>query len=298
MLFPQAIDEFLFYLQVEKNYSDNTLRSYAYDLELFHQFLVNHNRSLKMHEQSSSTSRRFIQEQILKHKIQPRTLQRRISCLKSFSKYAIQENWLKNDFMANVQVPKSDQKLPVYMSLSQLQQLFSFLEQDVGDFALRNETMFKLLATTGMRRQELVDLTWEQIDFDTNTIRVIGKRRKERLLPLHDIVVPLLIAYKKSMPAHRTYPTEPIFLSYRGTQIDPRGLHSVFKKLLKQAGLPPERFSLHHLRHTFATILLNEEDVDLKVLQELLGHESLSTTGMYTHINMKQKRKVMSAWKL
>lgn len=70
--------------------------------------------------------------------------------------------------MANVQVPKSDQKLPVYMSLSQLQQLFSFLEQDVGDFALRNETMFKLLATTGMRRQELVDLTWEQIDFDTN----------------------------------------------------------------------------------------------------------------------------------
>lgn len=93
--------------------------------------------------------------------------------------------------MANVQVPKSDQKLPVYMSLSQLQQLFSFLEQDVGDFSLRNETMFKLLATTGMRRQELVDLTWEQIDFDTNTVRVIGKRRKERLLPLHDIVVPL-----------------------------------------------------------------------------------------------------------
>ncbi|WP_246476604.1 tyrosine-type recombinase/integrase [Salicibibacter cibi] len=199
--------------------------------------------------------------------------------------------------MTGIQGPKADQKLPVYMTLAQLQQFFSYLESDTDTFALRNETMFKLLATTGMRRQELVDLTWQQLDLEANTLRVIGKRRKERILPLHAIVVPLLHTYHASLPKERVYASEPIFLSYRHTKMKPHGLHNVFKRLLASAGLPPERFTLHHLRHTFATLLL-DEDVDLKTLQEFLGHESLSTTGMYTHINMKKKREVMAAWKL
>ncbi len=107
--------------------------------------------------------------------------------------------------MADVQAPKFSQKLPVYMIFSQLQQFFAFLERDTGPFALRNETMFKLIATTGMRRQELVDLTWNSFDFDANTIRIIGKREKERILPLHDIMIPLLKAFKVSLPEHRIY---------------------------------------------------------------------------------------------
>ncbi|QQK76167.1 tyrosine-type recombinase/integrase [Salicibibacter cibarius] len=155
-----AVDEFLFYMEVEKNYSINTLRSYTYDLHCFQQFLITNNRTLDVAELSTSMSRRFVQDQVLNYDVQP-----------------------------------------------QLQQFFSYLEADTGAFALRNEAMFKLMATTGMRRQELVDLKWKQLDLDVNTILVIGKRKKERILPLHPIVVPLFNEYKASLPKYRTYPT-------------------------------------------------------------------------------------------
>lgn len=100
--------------------------------------------------------------------------------------------------MWGIQAPKSDQTLPVYMNMEELKQLFAALQRDNHRFALRNEAMFKLLATTGMRRLELVDLTREQLDFYNETIRIYGKGKKERLLPLHSLVVPILKAYKAS----------------------------------------------------------------------------------------------------
>jgi integrase len=103
--------------------------------------------------------------------------------------------------------------------------------------------MFKLLAITGMRRQELVDLTWEQLDFYNETIRIYGKGKKERLLPLHAMVIPLLKKYKDSLKEYRTHPQEPVFLNHHGKPINPRGLHRIFKDVLKKAGLPPHRFS-------------------------------------------------------
>ena len=118
--------------------------------------------------------------------------------------------------------------------------------------------MFKLLATTGMRRQELVDLNWEQLDLAHETIRIIGKGKKERLLPLHQLVVPLLKTYKASLKEYQTHPFEPVFLNKNGERLDPRGLHRIFKTQLEKAGLPPHRFTLHHLRHTFATLMLQQ----------------------------------------
>ncbi len=102
-----------------------------------------------------------------------------------------------------------------------------------------------------MRRQELVDLTWEQIDFYNETVLIYGKGKKERLLPLHSMMVPLLKAYKESLKAYQTHPQEPVFLNKNGQAMNPRGLHIIFKELLEKAGLPPHCFSLHHLRHTF-----------------------------------------------
>ena len=121
----------------------------------------------------------------MNYKIQPKTTQRRISCLNSFTYFCLKENYLTIDFMGGIESPKSDKKLPVYMSLDELQQLFRFLENDGARFSTRNELMFKFLATSGMRRQELVDLTWQQIDLNNQTVRVFGKGKKERLLPLH-----------------------------------------------------------------------------------------------------------------
>ncbi len=128
------------------------------------------------------------------------------------------------------------------------------------------------------------------------------------------MVIPLLKAYKDSLQAYQTHPTERIFLNAQGKPFNPRGVGYVFKKVLKNAGLPPQRFTLHHLRHTFATLLLQQikmetkdevghvsnntkEKVDLKTLQELLGHESLATTQVYTHIDFDSKKRAIDSFR-
>lgn len=298
MNYVQAVDDYLLHVEVEKNYSENTIRSYTYDLKCYEEFLRKNDRSIKLDDLNPSTSRRFIQDQVINHGCKPRTLQRRISCLKSLSQFCLKENYMKMDFMAGIQAPKADKNLPVYMSLQELRKLFSFLENDSRPLSYRNHLLFKLLGTTGMRRQELVDLKWQQVDLNNQTILVKGKGKKERLLPLHPIVVPLFDQYKERMLEHQLHSLEPIFLNKNGKEINPRGLHAVFKDVLVKAGLPPTRFSLHHLRHTFATLLLQDSKnkVDLRTLQELLGHESLVTTSMYTHIDFEQKKKAISTF--
>ncbi|MFF2288808.1 tyrosine-type recombinase/integrase [Peribacillus butanolivorans] len=298
MNYVQASDDYLMYLEVEKNYSLNTLTSYAFDLKLYGEFLTANNRSLDLDELTSSSVRRFVQDQVINHSTKPRTLQRRISCLKSFSKYCLKENYMKSDFTAGIQAPKADKNLPKYMTLQELNKLFTYLEHDPRPQRIRNELMFKLLATTGMRRQELVDLTWEQVNLDNQTILVRGKGKKERLLPLHPIVLPLFQDYQETLLEQQKHYSEPIFYNQKNKPLNPRGLHKIFKEILERAGLPAHRFSLHHLRHTFATLLLqeNKDKVDLRTLQELLGHESLATTSVYTHIDFEQKKKAINSF--
>ncbi|WP_255298244.1 tyrosine-type recombinase/integrase [Brevibacillus dissolubilis] len=142
-----------------------------------------------------TTSRRFIQDQVINQSIKPKTLQRRISCLKSLSQFCLKEKWIDTDFMAGIQAPKADKKVPVYMKLLELQKLFRYLESDQSKYAVRNHLIFKLLATTGMRRQECIDLNWDQIDIEGQTVRVMGKGKKEHLIPLHPMVIPLIYHY-------------------------------------------------------------------------------------------------------
>lgn len=156
--------------------------------------------------------------------------------------------------------------------MEELKKLFPFLESHTTQpLDLRNESMFKLLATTGMRRQEVVDLTWEQIDFYNETILIFGKGKKERLLPLHSMMLPLLKKYKHSLQEYQVHPKEPVFRNIHGRALTPQGLQVIFKDGLKKAGLPPHRFTLHHLRHTFATLLL------LQVKKEAGATPPLST---------------------
>lgn len=295
-----AIDDFLLYIQIEKNYSEHTVISYEYDLNLFNQFLNDHQCSTELTELTKTNVRRFIQYLFSKQHHHPRSIQRKISSLKSFTKYCLREKYLSSDFMTDIESPKADKQLVVYMTLQDLQQLFRSLERDHSRFKRRNEAMFKLLATTGMRRSELVSLTWGQVDLNNQTILIHGKGKKERLLPLHPSLIPLLLAYKETLKPHQTYHSEPLFLNKAGEKLNPRGLHVIFKKALEKAGLPPSRFSLHHMRHTFATLMLqeNKENVDLRVLQELLGHESINSTQIYTHVEFQHKKKAIDSFNL
>lgn len=300
MQLQQAIDEFILYIEIERNYSENTISSYELDLNMFHDFLVSHNRSLDVNEINKTIVRRFIQEKIVKDNLKPRTMHRKISSLRSFTKYCTQENILENDFMIGIERPRTDDKLPVYMTLPELRKLFKYLDKNIGRFGIRNNLMFKLLATSGMRRSELVSLIWEQIDLTNNTIKVYGKGKKERLVPLHPITLPLFETYRSSSLEYQLHPSQPVFLNRSGNRLNPRGLHKIFKETLERAGLPSQRFSLHHLRHTFATLLLqeNKENVDLRIVQELLGHESLATTQVYTHVDFSEKQKAIHSFVL
>jgi site-specific recombinase XerD len=176
-----------------------------------------------------------------------------------------------------------------------------FLEKREHIYGLRDELLFKLLATTGMRRSECVSLTWDQVDLENNTILIRGKGKKERLLPLHSLVIPLFKQYMDTLAEEKRHPDEPVFTTHRGKAFNPRSLHRLFKLMLSQSGLPAHRFSLHHLRHTFATLLLQGTDgdkVDLRTLQELLGHENMSTVSVYTHIDLSQKKKAIDSFHL
>lgn len=300
MEFQKAFDEFLLYIEVEKNYSVHTVKSYALDLQMFENFLISNKRSLEMNDITRAIVRRFVQQKLIHDKVKPSTIQRKISSLKSFTRYCLQENILQQDFMAGIERPKIDEKLPIYMSLSELKKLFKYLDTNNGRFGLRNNLIFKLIATTGMRRSELVALCWQDANFDNQTLIINGKGKKQRLLPLHPLVLPLFEIYREELSEHQLHPSEPIFLNRLGTAIDPRGLHKVFKEILEKAGLPPQRFSLHHLRHTFATLLLqeNKENVDLRIVQELLGHESLATTQVYTHVDFASKKKAIDSFNI
>lgn len=132
------------------------------------------------------------------------------------------------------------------------------------------------------------------------TIRIDGKGKKERILPLHPHLIPLLASYKTYLRSYQLYPSEPVFLNKNQTALDSRGLHVIFKDVLKKAGLPPIRFKLHHLRHTFETLMLqrNKENVDFRTLQGLLGHESITSTQVYTHIEFEQKKKAIDSFRI
>ncbi|WP_267897040.1 site-specific integrase [Lysinibacillus yapensis] len=184
-----AIDEFILYIEIEKNYSTHTVTSYEYDLQHFLEFLTNHQCSTDLNEITKTLVRRFIRYELSTRHQQARSVNRKISSLKSFTKFCLEEKYLQHDFMTGIETPKTDAKLPVYMTVKDLQQLFHSLEQDRSRLAQRNELMFKLLVTTGMRRSELVSLTWEQLDFTNETVKIYGKGKKERLLPLHPQVM-------------------------------------------------------------------------------------------------------------
>ncbi|GGI12567.1 tyrosine-type recombinase/integrase [Gottfriedia solisilvae] len=301
MLVIQAIDEFLLYLDIEKKCSPNTIQGYTKDLLLFNEYLKEFRQDLDIANITRATVRRFVQYQMVHKHSSSRSMNRRISSLRSFTKFCLLEKYISDDFMATIERPKINTPLPIYMNLQELQQLFLSLEHEAfgGSYlSIRNHFLFKFIALTGTRRQEVCDLTWKQFDLMNQTVRIRGKGNKERLLPLHPTLLPLIHAYKDVLKPFLTHSNLNVFYNHHYHSIDPRGLHKVFKEVLKKAGLDPKRFSLHHLRHTFATLMLQEngENIDLRVLQDFLGHESLATTSIYTHVDFKQKQKAINTF--
>lgn len=280
----KIIDEFLDYID-GKGYSEHTKESYAEDLYSFAHFCGN--KSLKTIDYP------FMREYLsylYEQKYKNRTISRHISALKSFFKYAMQEGLITKNPMTLISNPKLEKKLPNYMNYQDLETILAIPNQQ-EPLGLRNALILELLYSTGVRVSELVGIKLQDIDFSNERIIVLGKGNKERFVLFGDRCKELLNSYlKMSRPKLIKQATDYLLINKNGTPLTDRGVRLIIDNIVKESALKL-KVTPHTLRHTFATHLLNE-GADLRMVQELLGHASIATTGIYTHVSNEHLRKV------
>jgi integrase/recombinase XerC len=286
----KAIEEFKNYLLVEKNASPHTLDGYLNDIAQFQEFLVQSGHAvesgtLKLEKIDRLAVRSFM-GYLYEKKLSGTSMRRKLSTLSSFFRFLCREGTLKNNVAKTVPAPRVQNKLPSYFSVDEMFRLLQLPEGE-GFLPVRDRAMLELFYSCGLRISELVGLTLEEINLDSRMVKVLGKGGKERLLPLGRHCVEALKVYLSvRMDKIRKFDpgTDKLFLNHRGAGITVRGMRKVVEKYIKLGNFPGG-VSPHSIRHSFATHLL-EGGADLRSIQELLGHSSLSTTQKYTHLTL------------
>lgn len=294
--FPKYLREFLKYLEVEKNASAHTLRNYQKDMEVFNNFIKEEFRgvNLKNKDYNHSLLRQYLAFLQAKNYAR-KTIVRRLASLRSFFRYLCREGYFKRNPAAYVATPKLAKQLPKFLYQDEIRKLFEgeFKENALG---LRDKAILELFYSTGMRISELININISDIDFIGEVVTVTGKGRKERILPIGSYALAALNDYlKKRGELLRKLPLakrkkDTLFLNCRGNRISTRGVCGIVTKYLKKV-CTQKGISAHTLRHTFATHMLSA-GADLRAIQELLGHVSLSTTQVYTHITTQRLKAV------
>jgi len=281
--FSHYIDKFLNYLTIEKNYSTHTINNYAADLREFGNFLES--RGGKDIKRIDYFLLRKFLSVLSERNLNKRTLSRKISTLKSFFKFMLRESLIKNNPASSLIYPRLDKPLPKFLTEKEVR---SILRLPKGNelSSLRDKAILEFLYSTGARVSEMVALKKENVDFISGIARVKGKGRKERLLPLGE---PALNSLKKYLDK-RSDSNPSLFINKRGGTLTDRGTRNVVYKYMKQATITLE-VSPHTFRHSFATHLLNR-GADLRSVQELLGHSSIATTQVYTHLTIDSLKSV------
>ncbi len=282
----KPLSEFLSHLQIERNYSPKTLDSYRRDVEKFYRFL--NGQDALASEVDSLLIRNFLSTE-LANNIGKRSLKRRMSALRHYYNFMVSKNYVKTNPFLISSSPRAQVKLPKVLYIEQVELLLKMNSERTDELALRDQAIIELLYASGMRAAELVSLTLQDIDFKQRIIRVFGKGRKERMVPISRTAKGALESYFKNLrPALLSKNPDlkdasVFFLNDKGHGLTTRGLEFILRNIEKKTG---DYIDLHPhlLRHTFATHLL-ENGADLRVIQELLGHASLSTTQIYTHVS-------------
>lgn len=221
----------------------------------------------------------------------PNARARKVASLKSFFNYlTTKAKLLSYNPAGELESPKLMKRLPKYLNVEESKKLLNTVE---GDFKERDFCILTLFLNCGMRLSELVNINMNKIKDDTLT--VIGKGDKERTIYLNSACLKAIDAYLKVRPAEGVKDKNALFLSKRKQRISNKTVQYIVKKYIKSAGLDPERYSTHKLRHTAATLMYKHGGVDIRALQEILGHESISTTEIYTHIDKEQLKKAVES---
>lgn len=275
------IDKFLKYLENEKGASSHTIRAYKGDLAIFFGNAGGRTTHFEGGRATLQDVRGFVASEINKgHK--KSTAGRRLATLKSFFKFLVREGVLKASPARLVSSPRQAKHLPEFLSVDEA---FSLMEspEGIGFLAQRDRAILELLYSCGLRVAELSGLNTEDVDMKERLVRVKGKGKKERIVPIGRKAISALKSYMVERLILKK-PGEAIFLSRKGTRLKDRGVRRIVAKYARQVALRG-KVSPHTLRHTFATHLL-QSGADLRVIQELLGHSSLSTTQKYTHLDV------------
>jgi integrase/recombinase XerC len=289
-------DRFINYIQFEKRYSPHTVTAYRTDLEQFYDFL-NLQYGISCISQVNHSMVRSWLVSLLEMQNSPRSIRRKITTLKSYYKFLVREGIIDQNPIRKIITPRSSQRLPVYVEKERMDFLLDEIDFGKGFPALRNKLILELFYATGIRLSELVNLKESDIDFHLSTIKVLGKRNKERLIPFSDKFGKLLKEYlqdRKEAISNLTSksPVSPVslFITDTGRNIYPKMVYRIVNNYLEQV-TTLEKKSPHVLRHTFATHLLNN-GADLNVVKELLGHANLSATQIYTHLTIEKLKKI------
>jgi len=275
------IEEFLEYLEHERNFSKHTILNYQKDLDAYSAFLSENNLNIK--SASSSDVRKYIQFRSNKG-YSTATISRTISCLKSFYKYLVLEKSFKNNPMSLISCPKKENKLPNYLKYQDLEILFDSV--DTTSYGQRDILILEMLYSTGIRVSELVNIEIKNINFEEHKILVLGKGNKERYVYYGTKCQKILDDYLKIRKANTNY----LLVNKHGNKLNERTVRKIIEETTKKAGINVH-VTPHVLRHTYATHMLNE-GADLKSVGDLLGHENLSTTQIYTHVSNERLRNV------
>lgn len=278
------------YLLKEKNYSVLTVKAYLADIDSFMQFLVHNHDSIKIEEANYSIIRSWIVFLIEQNKSN-NTINRKISSLKSFYKFLLKIKEIISTPLLKHKSLKTPKKIQIPFSVSELEDVFLF-NQFPDDFeGLRNQLIIELLYTTGMRRAELITLKASNVDIENKALKVLGKRNKERILPLLDRTISLIISYNVTKQNFFNIPKDDLLiLSKSGHKISESFVYRLINYYFSTVSQKTKK-SPHVLRHTFATHLLNN-GADLNSVKELLGHASLSSTQVYTHSSLFELQRV------
>lgn len=285
----EYITKFSNYLKGEKNVSPHTLKSYSSDLNDFLNFLKKEKIPPKVRYIDHLTIRRFLAS-LQKKGLSHTTLARKLATLRSFFRFLCREEYLEVNPALGTRTPKMAKRLPKFLALSEV---FSLLESpdEKSILGLRDRAILELLYATGMRVSELVGLNVGSIDLLGGVAKVWGKGGKERLAPFGREATQALYKYLRRREAlHPGEGEKGLFLNKSGARITARGIRILLDKYIKKASLS-QKISPHTLRHSFATHLL-DAGADLRSVQELLGHASLSTTQVYTHLTTERLKKI------
>jgi integrase/recombinase XerC len=284
------ITVFLKYLELEKTFSTHTITAYKSDLLQFFAYLEEIYSLTSILEVRHFHIRAWIVE-LMQNKITPRSINRKLSTLKTYYKFLKRRKEIQENPMLKVIAPKVGKRLPVVVKEIELKNLFEKINFGEGYAAVRDEMVMEMLYSTGMRRSELINLTPNDLDFFNDQVKVLGKGNKERLIPFARPLADRLKNYLEIRnDEFELGATDSLFLTGKGKIMYPKLVYNLVKKYLSQITTVEQR-SPHVLRHSFATHLSNN-GADLNAIKELLGHSSLAATQVYTHNSIEKLKRV------